>query len=64
MRGFFSWLAGSPVRLVEVFFGVFLLLAALLFSEGGAPSIVLYGLGTLLLLLTLYSYLNSEGSDR
>ena len=51
------WVAKSPVRLVEFLSGVLLLLAAFLFSEGGLPSISLYGFGTLLLFLTLYAYL-------
>ena len=57
MRDFFVWVVKSPVRLVESLSGVFLL-AAFLFSEGGLPSISLYGFGTLLLFLTLYAYLN------
>ncbi len=48
MRNFFVWVVKSPVRLVEFFFGVFLLLAAFPFSEGGLQSISLYGFGTLL----------------
>ena len=60
MRDFFVWVVKSPVRLVEFLSGVLLLLAAFLFSEGGLPSISLYGFGTLLLFLTLYAYLKQE----
>jgi hypothetical protein len=64
MRDFFVWVVKSPVRLVEFLFGALLLLAAFLFSEGGLPSISLYGFGTLLLFLTLYAYLNEGGPGR
>ena len=64
MRAFFGWLVRTPVRLVEASFGALLLLAALLFSEGGLPSVSLYALGTLLLFLTLYAYLDQGSSDR
>jgi len=63
MRNFFVWVAKSPVRFVEFLFGVLLLLAASLFSEGGLPSISLYGFGTPLLFLTLYAYLE-QGPGR
>ena len=63
MRDFVVWVVRSPVRLVEFLFGVLLLAAAFLFSEGGLPSISLYGFGALLLFLTLYAYLD-QGPGR
>lgn len=64
MKDFFGWLVRTPPRLVEAVSGVLLLLAALPFAEGGVPSITFYGLGALLLFLTLYAYLNQGRSDR
>jgi hypothetical protein len=63
MRNVFVWVVKSPVRLVEIFFGAFLLLAAFLFSEDGPPPGFLYGLGTLLPFLTLYAYPEQGGAD-
>ena len=65
MRYFFVWdIVKSPVRLVGIFFGAFLLLAAIPFSEGGPPPGFLYGFGTLLPFLTLYAYLEQGGAGR
>jgi hypothetical protein len=64
MRNFFVWVVKSPVRLVEFLSGAFLLLAAFLFSEGGLPSISLYGFGTLLLFLTLHAYFKQGEAGR
>ena len=64
MRKFFVWVVKCPVRLIGVFFGAFLLLAAFLFSEGGPPPGFLHGLGTLLPFLTLYAYPEQGGAGR
>ena len=60
MRTFGRWLLERPVRLLELCSAIVLLLAAVFFSDTFGTSVFTYGLGTLLLILLLKSFLDGD----
>ena len=57
MRAFGRWLVASPIRIIEVCSGLLLLGVATLVWDSAAGAVSTFVLGSLLLFLTLYSYL-------
>ena len=60
MRTFGRWLMERPVRLLELFSGIVLLLAAVFFSDTFGSALFTYGLATLLFILLLKSFLDGD----